>query len=45
MSSNYNTRPRAPEILVAGDKYQVIRKRETLEQLLENETPAQSPFA
>jgi diaminopimelate decarboxylase len=41
MSSNYNTRPRAPEILVAGDKYQVIRKRETLEQLLENETPAQ----
>jgi diaminopimelate decarboxylase len=38
MASNYNTRPRAPEILVAGDSYVVIRKRETLEQLLANET-------
>jgi diaminopimelate decarboxylase len=37
MSSNYNTRPRAPEVLVAGDRFQVIRARETLEQLLENE--------
>ena len=33
MSSNYNTRPRASEILVDGDKTTVIRKRETIEGL------------
>jgi len=38
MSSNYNTRTRAAEVLVRGDQYAVIRKRETLEQLLENES-------
>lgn len=38
MASNYNTRPRAAEVMVKGDSYAVIRKRETLEQLLENET-------
>lgn len=37
MASNYNTRPRAAEVLVKGDRYAVIRKRETLEQLIENE--------
>jgi diaminopimelate decarboxylase len=37
MSSNYNTRPRAAEVLVSGDHFQVIRTRETLDQLLENE--------
>jgi diaminopimelate decarboxylase len=37
MSSNYNTRPRCPEILVDGTKFSLIRKRETIEQLLENE--------
>jgi diaminopimelate decarboxylase len=37
MASNYNTRPRAPEILVHGDTYKVIRHRETLEQLTANE--------
>ncbi|HEU0033561.1 MAG TPA: diaminopimelate decarboxylase [Kofleriaceae bacterium] len=37
MSSNYNTRPRAPEILVRGDRYTVIRDRETYEQLLQGE--------
>jgi len=37
MSSNYNTRPRAAEVLVSGDRFQVIRSRETLEQLLANE--------
>ncbi len=37
MSSNYNTRPRAAEVLVTGDRFQVIRARETLEQLLANE--------
>ncbi len=37
MSSNYNTRPRAAEVLVRGDRYVVIRQRETYEQLLANE--------
>ena len=40
MSSNYNTRPRAPEILVAGNAYTVVRTRETLEQLIANEVVA-----
>lgn len=38
MASNYNTRPRAPEVLVRGDELVVIRKRETVEQLLANES-------
>lgn len=38
MASNYNTRPRAPEVLVDGDRYTVIRRRETLDQLLAGES-------
>ena len=34
MSSNYNNRPRAPEVLVDGDEYRVIRRRETYEDLV-----------
>jgi diaminopimelate decarboxylase len=34
MSSNYNNRPRAPEVLVDGDSYKIIRRRETLEDLV-----------
>jgi diaminopimelate decarboxylase len=34
MASNYNNRPRAPEILVDGDGYKIIRRRETLEDLV-----------
>jgi len=34
MSSNYNTRPRAAEVMVDGDRYHVVRQRETVEQLL-----------
>src|SRR6185369_9145419 len=34
LSSNYNSRPRAAEVLVSGDNYQVIRKRETYEDLV-----------
>jgi diaminopimelate decarboxylase len=34
MSSNYNNRPRAPEILVDGDSYKFIRRRETYEDLI-----------
>lgn len=37
MASNYNTRPRAPEVLVAGDRYTIIRTRETYEQLVAGE--------
>jgi len=36
-SSNYNARPRAPEILVEGGKYRVIRRRETNEDLIRGE--------
>lgn len=37
MSSNYNTRPRAPEILVDGDRHYLIRRRETVEELMSSE--------
>lgn len=37
MASNYNTRGRAAEIMVDGDKTWVIRERETVQQLLTNE--------
>ena len=38
MSSNYNSRPRAAEIMIDGDKAQVVRQRETIESLFENES-------
>lgn len=38
MSSNYNARPRVPEILVKDDAFYVIRKRETYAQLIRGET-------
>ncbi len=38
MASNYNTRPRAVEIMVDGDKIHVIRRRETVEQLYAGES-------
>lgn len=34
MSSNYNSRPRGAEVLVDGDAYQVIRRRESYEDLV-----------
>ena len=37
MASNYNTRPRVPEVLVDGDRYTVIKPRETYEQLIAGE--------
>jgi diaminopimelate decarboxylase len=37
MSSNYNSRPRAAEILVDGESTTIIRDRETIESLFENE--------
>ena len=38
MASNYNTRPRAAEVLVKGDRYAVVRERETYEHLLRGES-------
>ncbi len=37
MSSNYNSRPRVPEVVVRGKKFFVARKRETREDLIKNE--------
>jgi diaminopimelate decarboxylase len=34
MSSNYNTRPRAAEVLVDGSSYKLVRRRESIEDLL-----------
>jgi diaminopimelate decarboxylase len=41
MASNYNTRPRAAEVLVSGARWQVIRPRETLDHLLAGEVVAE----
>ncbi|MDE2119769.1 MAG: diaminopimelate decarboxylase [Betaproteobacteria bacterium] len=37
MASNYNTRPRAAEVLVDGDQAHLIRERESLDDLLRGE--------
>ena len=37
LSSNYNSRPRAAEVLVAGKKARLIRRRETIRDLLQPE--------
>jgi diaminopimelate decarboxylase len=39
MSSNYNTRPRAAELLVDGERVHVARKRETWADLVRGERP------
>jgi diaminopimelate decarboxylase len=38
MSSNYNTRPRAAEVMVDGEKAYVVRAREEVKQLFSGET-------
>jgi diaminopimelate decarboxylase len=38
MSSNYNTRPRAAEVMVKGSEYAVVRRREELEDMVKNES-------
>jgi diaminopimelate decarboxylase len=38
MSSNYNSRPRAPEIMVDGNDTYLVRPRETLADLIRGET-------
>jgi diaminopimelate decarboxylase len=37
MSSEYNTRPLVPEVLVKGDRYKVIRPRPSYDEMLERE--------
>jgi diaminopimelate decarboxylase len=37
MSSEYNTRPLVPEVLVSGDRYAVVRPRPTYEEMLARE--------
>jgi diaminopimelate decarboxylase len=36
-ASNYNSRPRPPEVLVEGGKHRIIRRRETYEDLVRGE--------
>ncbi len=38
MSSNYNTRPRVAEVMVSGTTHQIVRKRETVQDLFANES-------
>ncbi|HET6760630.1 MAG TPA: diaminopimelate decarboxylase [Gemmatimonadaceae bacterium] len=39
MSSNYNSRPRSAEVLVDGDRFAVITRRETYDDLIRSEDP------
>jgi len=39
MSSNYNSRPRAAEVLVRGAEYALVRERESLDDLVRGERP------
>lgn len=39
MASNYNSRPRPPEVMINGDGYHIIRRRETYEDLVATEFP------
>jgi diaminopimelate decarboxylase len=37
MASNYNARPRAAEVLVEGATFRIVRRRETLDDLISKE--------
>jgi len=37
MASNYNSHPKPPEVLVDGDRYYVVRKRESFDDLINGE--------
>ncbi len=37
MASNYNSRPLSAEVLVSGEKAQVVRERQTLDDLIRGE--------
>lgn len=38
MASNYNSHPKPPEVLVDGERYYVVRKRESFDDLIRGET-------
>jgi len=40
MASTFNSRPLAAEVLVDGDRYAVVRRRQTFEELVAGEQPA-----
>ena len=37
MASNYNSHPKPPEVLVDGDQYYIVRKRESMDDLIHGE--------
>jgi len=37
MASNYNVRPRVPEVMVKGNKFKIIKERETFKDLMRGE--------
>ena len=43
LASNYNSRPRPPEVLVEGAQFHVIRRRETYEDLIRGESAPPKP--
>jgi len=40
MSSSYNSRPRAAEVMVRGGAFEVVRERETVDDLIRGEKTA-----
>jgi diaminopimelate decarboxylase len=38
MASNYNTRPRPPEVLIDGEQFHIVRERERLDDLVRGES-------
>ena len=40
MASSYNSRPLAAEVLVDGDRYAVVRRRQTFDEMIAGEQPA-----
>jgi diaminopimelate decarboxylase len=42
MASTFNTRPLAAEVLVDGDRYALVRRRQTFDELVAGEQPADS---
>ena len=44
MASNYNARPRAAEVLVHSDRFQVVRRRESYEDMIAGESTWTGPL-
>jgi len=38
MASNYNARPRPAEVMVKGSRYELVRRRESVKDLVSGET-------